>query len=86
MIFSTGPNTPDEDRETLRYMAATPTTASWLPWGHHRPTNASARGAGGLHAVRRCGLIDHLWGSGGQLVAIDHFGHELLMQLRNAVG
>jgi hypothetical protein len=50
----------------------------------HRPTNASARGAGGLHAVRRCGLIDHLWGCGGQLVSIDHFRHELLMQLRNA--
>ena len=64
-------------------MAATPTKVSWLPGGHHRPANASPRGAGGLHAVRRCGLIDHL-GGGGQLVSVDHFRHELLMQLRSA--
>jgi hypothetical protein len=47
------------------------------------PPNERASGAHrGLHAVRQWRLINDL--GGGQLVSVDHFRHELLMQLRDA--
>jgi len=65
-------------------MAAMPAhsvVAAMLPPAHNESASEARRG---LHAVRRWGLIDNLWGRGDQLVSVDHFRHELLMQLRNA--